>query len=39
MKNYVKPEIGIILLLSTDDVLTASSDEVFVDGGGLFDEE
>ena len=37
MKKYVKPEIELILTLSADDILTASNDEVFVDGGDLFD--
>lgn len=38
MKNYVKPEIEMIMLFSADDILSASNDEVFVDGGDLFDE-
>lgn len=38
LKKYVKPEIEMIVMLSTDTVLTASEDEVFVDGGDLFGE-
>ena len=37
MRNYVKPEIEMILLSPAEDVLRTSNEEVFVDGGDLFD--
>ncbi len=35
-QKYVQPEMKLIELL-VKDVLTASDEEVFVDGGNLFD--
>ena len=34
-KEYVCPEIDVIRV-QTQEILTASDEEVFVDGGGLF---
>jgi hypothetical protein len=36
-KNYIEPEITVIST-SITDILAASKDEVFVDGGSLFGE-
>ena len=35
-KNYLEPEI-LFIVTSTSDILVASDEEVFVDGGSLFD--
>lgn len=35
-KNYIEPEI-LFIITSTSDVLAASDEEVFVDGGSLFE--
>lgn len=37
-KQYAQPDVKLIRL-STEDVLTASDDEVFVDGGDLFGDQ
>ena len=37
MKKYIQPDIDFIEVGSPKDILTASNDEVFVDGGDLFD--
>lgn len=37
-QKYIQPELMMIKLMSTDDILTASDEEVFVDGGDLFGE-
>lgn len=36
-KTYLEPEI-LFIVSSTSDILTASDEEVFVDGGDLFGE-
>ena len=36
-QKYIQPDILMIKLDLTKDVLTASDEEVFVDGGDLFD--
>ena len=38
MKKYIQPDIGFISVGSSEDILAMSTDEVFVDGGDLFDE-
>ena len=35
-KNYTAPEI-LLVFTSENDILAASDEEVFVDGGSLFD--
>ncbi len=35
-KKYLEPEI-LFIVTSTSDILAASDEEVFVDGGSLFD--
>ncbi len=35
-KTYLEPEISFIVTVASD-ILTASDEEVFVDGGSLFD--
>lgn len=35
-KTYFEPEI-LLIKTSAEDILTASDEEVFVDGGDLFD--
>lgn len=35
-KNYIQPEI-LFIITSTSDVLTASDEDVFIDGGDLFE--
>jgi hypothetical protein len=35
-KHYSEPEI-LLIRTSTEDILTASDEDVFVDGGDLFD--
>ena len=35
-QQYTQPELKLIRL-TTEDVLTASNEDVFVDGGDLFD--
>lgn len=37
MKKYIQPDIDFISVGSPEDILSASKDEVFVDGGDLFD--
>ena len=36
-KQYVQPDALLIKLTSREDILSASTDEVFVDGENLFD--
>ena len=38
IKKYIQPDISFISVGSREDILAASNDEVFVDGGDLFDE-
>lgn len=38
MKKYIQPDIDFISVGSHEDILSASNDEVFVDGGDLFGE-
>ncbi len=35
-KEYIQPDVNFIRV-NTVEILAASDDEVFVDGGGLFD--
>ncbi len=37
MKNYTKPEIEVTKLL-TEDILSTSDNEIYMDGGELFDD-
>lgn len=37
-KNYLEPTVEVIYV-SAVDILTASDDEIFIGGDGLFDEE
>ncbi len=36
-QKYIQPDLLLIKLTLTADILTASDEEVFVDGGSLFD--
>ena len=37
-RNYMEPEMAVIEIVPAVDILAASNDEVFVDGGDLFNE-